>query len=58
MTNIEKEVFLSEKYGVSYHYALAILKQNWYDLQDAINYFEDMEQGNDSTICIKHYQRD
>lgn len=45
MTNIEKAVFLSEKYGVSYYYALAILKQNWYDLQDAINYFEDMEQG-------------
>lgn len=45
MSNQEKAIYLSEKYNVSYWYAMDILKANDYDLMLAGGYFRDMEQG-------------
>ena len=45
MTNQEKAIYLSEKYCVSYWYAMDILKVNGYDLGLAGSYFNDMNEG-------------
>ena len=45
MTNQEKAIYLSEKYCVSYWYAMDILKVNGYDLVLAGGYFRDMNEG-------------
>lgn len=45
MSTQEKAIYLSEKYNVSYWYAMDILKANDYDLMLAGGYFRDMEQG-------------
>ena len=45
MTTQEKAIYLSEKYGVSYWYAMDILKANDYDLMLAGAYFRDMNEG-------------
>lgn len=45
MSNQEKAIYLSEKYGVGYWYAMDILKANDYDLMLAVAYFRDMNEG-------------
>ena len=45
MTTQEKAIYLSEKYNVSYWYAMDILKANDYDLMLAGAYFRDMQEG-------------
>ena len=45
MSNQEKAIYLSEKYCVSYWYAMDILKANYYDLVSAGGYFRDMNEG-------------
>lgn len=45
MTTQEKAIYLSEKYHVSYLYAMDILKANDYDLMLAGDYFRDMKEG-------------
>jgi hypothetical protein len=45
MTIQEKAIYLSEKYSVSYWYAMDILKANDYDLMLAGAYFRDMNGG-------------
>ena len=45
MSNQEKAICLSEKYCVSYWYAIDILKANDYDLMLAGGYFRDMNEG-------------
>lgn len=44
MSNQEKAIYLSEKYNVSYWYAMDILKANDYDLMLASGYFRDMQK--------------
>ena len=44
MSNQEKAIYLSEKYCVSYWYAMDILKANDYDLMLAGGFFRDMQQ--------------
>ena len=45
MSNQEKAIYLSEKYRVSYCYAMDILKANDYDLMLSGAYFRDMNDG-------------
>ena len=45
MTTQEKAIYLSEKYSVSYWYAMDILKANDYDLMLAGCYFRYMNEG-------------
>lgn len=45
MTTQEKAIYLSEKYCVSYWYAMDVLKANDYDLMLAGAYFRDMNEG-------------
>lgn len=45
MTIQEKAIYLSEKYNVSYWYAMDILKANDYDLMLSGAYFRDMNEG-------------
>ena len=45
MSNQEKAIYLSEKYCVSYGYAMYILKANDYDLMLAGSYFRYMNEG-------------
>lgn len=45
MTTQEKAIYLSEKYCVSYCYAMDVLKANDYDLMLAGSYFRDMQEG-------------
>ena len=45
MSNQEKAIYLSEKYCVSYWYAMDILKANDYDLMLSEAYFRDMNEG-------------